>query len=126
MIVGRTKAFDYKGVLETIVEATSKYLTENGIKAQILGLSGGLDSTVCAAICKMVFEKTGIPLYGVSLPCSTNKSDEVSSASLAGKEFCNTFIENNIQDIFTVLERACGGISGVESIRVWSLSFNSI
>ena len=118
MIIGRTEPLDYKSVFETIVNSTAEYLTNSGIKAMVLGLSGGLDSTVCAAICCKVNEKTGIPLIGISLPCSTNKEDEVSSAVLAGKEFCNTFIENNIQDVFEVVERACAGISAMSSTPI--------
>jgi NAD+ synthetase len=84
----------------------------------VLGLSGGLDSTVCAAICKKVSEKNGVKLIGVSLPCSTNKEDEKTSASLAGKEFCDEYIENNIQDVFVVAERACEGIAKLPSTGI--------
>lgn len=118
MIIGRTEPLDYKKVFETIVNTTADYLTKSNIKVMVLGLSGGLDSTVCAAIGKSVFGKTGIPLIGVSLPCSTNKADERSSASMAGEEFCNEFIENNIQDVFEVLERACKGISSIDSTPI--------
>ena len=50
MIIRRNDPIDYKKVFDTIVNVTSDYLTNNGIKAMVLGLSGGLDSTVCAAI----------------------------------------------------------------------------
>ena len=118
MIIGRNEPLDYKSVLETIVNVVSDYLVKNGIKAQILGISGGLDSTVCAAICSLVYEKTGIPLYGVSLPCSTNKDDEISSASLAGKEFCNTFIDSSIQDEFKTVENICDIVSALPSTSI--------
>ena len=107
MIIGRNEPLDYKGIFESIVNVTSDYLTKNGIKAMVLGLSGGLDSTVCAAICKKVNEKTGITFIGISLPCSTNKGDEISSASKAGLEFCNVFSEVNIQDGFECVEKLC-------------------
>ena len=107
MIIGRNEPLDYKGIFEAIVDVTSEYLTKNGIKAMVLGLSGGLDSTVCAAICKKVNEKTGINFIGISLPCSTNKGDEISSASKAGLEFCNVFSEVNIQDGFECVEKLC-------------------
>jgi len=118
MIIGRTEPLDYKSIFETIVNSTAEYLTSNGIKTMILGISGGLDSTVCAAICCKVNKKTRIPLYGVSLPCSTNKKDEVSSATLAGEEFCNVFVENNVQDVFEVLERTCDMISTLPSTPI--------
>lgn len=118
MIIWRTEPLCYKEVFENIVDAVSNYITSCGIKTMVLGLSGGLDSTVCAAICSKVAEKTGASLYGISLPCSTNKDDEKSSANLAGKEFCNVFIENNIQDVFTVIERAFDGISILPSTPI--------
>ena len=118
MIIGRIEPLDYKSVFETIVNVTSDYVKNCGIKTMVLGLSGGLDSTVCAAICKKVSEKNGVKLIGVSLPCSTNKEDEKTSASLAGKEFCDEYIENNIQDVFVVAERACEGIAKLPSTGI--------
>lgn len=76
--------------LDKIVSILSDYLTKNEIKCMVLGISGGIDSTVCAAICHEVFNKTGIKLLGYSLMCNTNESDERSAAILAG-EFCNEF-----------------------------------
>ena len=118
MIIRRNDPIDYKKVFDTIVNVTSDYLTNNGIKAMVLGLSGGLDSTVCAAICNKVSEKTGTPIYGISLPCSTNKGDEVSSASMAGKEFCTEFSEINIQDTFKCVENLCDKISNKKSTGI--------
>lgn len=118
MIIGRSEPLDYKSVFETIVNVTSDYVKNCGIKTMVLGLSGGLDSTVCAAICKKVSEKNGVKLIGVSLPCSTNKEDEKTSASLAGKEFCDEYIENNIQDVFVVAERVCEGIAKLPSTGI--------
>ena len=42
---------NYKKAFDTMVSETAKYLSGNGLKTMILGLSGGLDSTVTAAIC---------------------------------------------------------------------------
>ena len=57
----------------------------------ILGISGGIDSTVCAAICHEVSKRTGIPLIGRSLPTMHNKEGEVTTAYLVGKTFCNDY-----------------------------------
>ena len=118
MIIGRTEPLDYKSIFETIVNVTSDYMTKNRIKAMVLGLSGGLDSTVCAAICNAVNKKTGIPFVGISLPCSTNKGDEISSAQLAGDEFCNIFSEVNIQDGFECIEKLCEKAANKESTGI--------
>jgi nicotinamide-nucleotide amidase len=57
-------------------------------------------------------------LYGVSLPCSSNKEDEINGATLAGREFCNVFIENNIQDMFKCLEDGCDKVSTLPSTPI--------
>lgn len=82
---------DYGAVFETLVTKTADYLIQNNIKAQILGISGGIDSTVVAAICREVSNRTGIPLIGRSLPTTNNKTSEVSTADLVGKAFCNDY-----------------------------------
>lgn len=118
MIIGRNEPLDYKSVFETIVNTLADYLTKNNIKTMVIGLSGGIDSSVSASICRVVSDKTGVKLIGVSLPCSTNKDDEKSSASFAGKEFCDKFVENNIEDVFTVIERSCREISDMDSTNI--------
>lgn len=82
---------DYGAVFETLVTKTADYLIQNNIKAQILGISGGIDSTVVAAICREVSDRTGIPLIGRSLPTINNKTNEVSTADLVGKAFCTDY-----------------------------------
>lgn len=82
---------DYGKVFETLIEKTAKYLVDNNIKAQILGISGGIDSTVVAAICHEVSERTNIPLIGRSLPTNNNKEGEVTTADLVGKAFCTNY-----------------------------------
>ena len=90
------KLNDYGAVFENIVEKTANYLIDNNIKAQILGISGGIDSTVVAAVCHEVFNKTGIPLIGRSLPTKFNKEGEITAADLVGKAFCNDYKEVNL------------------------------
>lgn len=94
---------DYAEVFEKIIQKTSEYLLNNDIKAMILGISGGIDSTVCAAICHEVSKKTGIPLIGRCLPTRFNKKEETTVADLVGKAFCNDYkifqIDNIYQDV---------------------------
>ena len=82
---------DYGAIFESLVEQTAEYLVKNNLKAQILGISGGIDSTVVAAICHEVSKRTNIPLIGRSLPTTNNKTNEVSTADLVGKAFCNDY-----------------------------------
>lgn len=90
------KELNYKKVFDTLISELSNYITSNGIKAMILGISGGIDSTVVAAICYEVSIRTGIPLIGRSLPIK-NKEDEFSVSKLVGEAFCNDFKIKNLQ-----------------------------
>ena len=85
------KIFNY------LIDELSNYLINNNLKAMVLGISGGIDSTVVAAICHEVSKRTGIPLIGRSLPTKHNKEGEINSADLVGKAFCNDYKEVNIQ-----------------------------
>lgn len=81
---------NYEHVFDVLVDKTAEYVTENNLKAMVLGISGGIDSTVVAAICHEVSKKTGIPLIGRSLPIK-NKSDEFATSVHVGETFCDEF-----------------------------------
>ena len=91
------KITDYSKVFSTLVKRTEDYICSNNLKCMVLGISGGIDSTVVAAICHEVSRKTGIPLIGRSLPTKYNKEGETTTADLVGKAFCNNYEEVNIQ-----------------------------
>jgi NAD+ synthetase len=111
----RTEPLNYKKVFNNIVDGIVQYVSENNIKCLVLGISGGIDSTVAAALCNRAlvryqakFMGSEAPvLAGFSLPCSTNKEDEISAASLAGNEFCTTFDEISLQKPFEVMSEFC-------------------
>ena len=91
---------DYGKVFETLIEKTAKYLVDNNIKAQVIGISGGIDSTVVAAICHEVSKRTNIPLIGRSLPSKYNKEGETTTADLVGKAFCTDYKVCPIQEMY--------------------------
>ena len=91
---------DYGAIFESLVEQTAEYLVKNNLKAQILGISGGIDSTVVAAICHEVSKRTNIPLIGRSLPSKYNKEGETTTADLVGNAFCNDYKVFNINDLY--------------------------
>lgn len=87
---------DYDKVFETLIEKTEEYILGNNLHAMVLGISGGIDSTVVAAICHEVSKRTNIPLIGRSLPTMYNKFEETSTADLVGKAFCSDYKETTI------------------------------
>ena len=93
---------NYEHVFNVLVDKTAEYVTSNNLKAMVLGISGGIDSTVVAAICHEVSKKTGIPLIGRSLPIK-NKSDEFDVSKLVGQAFCNEFATIYIKGVYEEL-----------------------
>lgn len=91
------RELNYEKVFGVLVKETSDYLVRNRINAMVLGISGGIDSTVVAAICHDVSELTGIPLIGRSLPIK-NKSDEFDVSKLVGKAFCTDFAISSLRE----------------------------
>lgn len=90
---------NYEHVFNVLVDKTAEYVTSNNLKAMVLGISGGIDSTVVATICHEVSKKTDIPLIGRSLPIK-NKEDEFSVSELVGEAFCDEFKVFNLSNSY--------------------------
>lgn len=102
-----TTNLNYSKVFDTLVNETKKYLEDHNLQAMVLGISGGIDSTVTAAICFEVSKRTGIPLIGRSLPIK-NKDDEFNVSKLVGEAFCDDFEVYNLRRSYeAVLLDAC-------------------
>jgi nicotinamide-nucleotide amidase len=116
----RTEPLDYEKVFNNLVNGIIKYLTNNRIKAMVIGMSGGIDSTVVAALCKEVYNRTNgeFKLIGVSMPCSTNKVDENDAATAAGMEFCTSFSVVSLESTFKAVEACCDLASNIASTPV--------
>jgi len=78
----------------------SKWIRERvkdaGAKGVVLGMSGGLDSSVTAVLCKKAFPDTTL---GLILPCFSSKED-VEHAKMVAKKFAIETKETDISDIF--------------------------
>lgn len=116
-IAERKTVRDYSQVYEQIIKQTGEYCNKYNIKSLVLGLSGGLDSTVCAAILREVSKQYGVKLIGISLPCSTNSRLERSTAATCGDCFCDEYKEVNLQDLYLLTKTKCDAEIG-ESTRI--------
>lgn len=116
-IAERKTGRDYSQVFEQIVKQTGEYCEKYNIKSLVLGLSGGLDSTVCAAIGYEVNKRYGVKLIGLSLPCKTNTIMERDIAEGTGKAFCNEYKEINLQDLYLLTKAKCDNEIG-ESTKI--------
>jgi len=98
---------NYNAIFSKMVEYTARYLKDNKLKCMVLGVSGGIDSTLTAAICYEVATLTDIPLIGVSLPCSSNTEDENISARMTMEAFCDEYWTENLQKEYLLMKATC-------------------
>jgi NAD+ synthetase len=89
---------DYSKFVENSRKWLSQYIRDNHLKSCVLGISGGIDSTVSACLASPVCEDLGISLIGRSLPTTTNKIEESTIAKQVGDAFCSDFKTVNISD----------------------------
>lgn len=98
---------DYSKFVENSRKWLKKYIQDNHLQSIIVGVSGGVDSTVSCAIAFPVCKELNIPLIGRSLPTTTNTTDENNTADLVGNVFCTDYktvsIEDSFANIFTDL-----------------------
>ena len=110
---------DYGQVFEKLVSETQRYLEDNKLSAMVLGISGGLDSTVTAAICSEVERRNpNLKFYGVSLPCSSNKIEENLSSMMTMKAFCNPYQYwvQHIDEAYNAMFKMCNYKVGTTTI----------
>ena len=91
-----------------MVDFTADYITKNGLKSANLGISGGIDSTVVAALLYEVRKKIHrenpdyiFGNFGYSLPTQTTADDEYLISTFVGNAFCSTFTTYNIGEVAT-------------------------
>jgi len=104
-LVYTTKISDsaYAYAVKKMQNIFRQYLIDNNRKAVVIGMSGGIDSALTAALAGQVCAELEIPLVGRSLPIMTNKPDEVERAARAGKIFCSNFGEKDLTSAYTAL-----------------------
>lgn len=100
------KAYEnYEKMLENICQATYIYMTIHHMKAMVIGLSGGIDSALSAALCYEAKKRIhhDIEIIGVSIPIESD-SYEGLRAKNAGVSFCDRFIYEGMTGVYNVLK----------------------
>jgi NAD+ synthase len=72
---------DYKALADRVVTWIYNYCSEYNIKSLVVGVSGGIDSSVVSTLCA----KTGLPTYVIGMPI--NQRDEQETLSDAHGEW---------------------------------------
>ena len=85
---------------EDIRERMYNYVSTSKLQSLVLGMSGGIDSTLCAALLRPVCDRLNIPLIGRSITIETNKADEIARSIAAGKAFCHDFEHLDLTETF--------------------------
>ena len=82
---------DLDRTYKSIVLAISEYFSKNNFKRAVLGLSGGLDSTVCAVLLADSLGKENV--LGVSMPSKITTDESRNDAKILAKNLGINFLE---------------------------------
>lgn len=93
---------DYEKAVSAIRKHTAEYIRKHQIQSLVLGISGGIDSALCAALLRPICDEIGIPLIGRSITIETNKQDEIDRSIQIGSLFCHDFSHLDLTDIFHI------------------------
>ena len=101
-----TPQSEHAQVWNALVLGVRDYSRKNGFKSVVLGLSGGIDSAVCAAIAVDALGATNV--YGVSLPSKYSSdhslSDAQSLAENTGLQYSTVPIEPYVEQFVSNLK----------------------
>lgn len=87
-------------VAAKIRENIYDYLKNSKLQSLVLGISGGIDSALCAALLRPICHELQIPLIGRSITIETNKSDEIERSIWVGESFCDDFQHLDLTETF--------------------------
>ncbi|MGL5636118.1 MAG: hypothetical protein ACRDD0_04475, partial [Bacteroidales bacterium] len=78
-------------VVERIRRITHDYVKNAGLKALIIGESGGIDSALTTVLLRPICDELGIKLIGRSITIETNTPEERQRSNDIGNAFCHDF-----------------------------------
>ncbi len=105
---------DLERTYTAIKTAISDYFSKNGFKRAVLGLSGGLDSTVCAVLLADALGNKNV--LGISMPSSLTSKESKSDAEQLASNLGINFMTVPIKDSVELLKNKYENIfSNVES-----------
>lgn len=94
---------DYKKAVENIRNELKNYLQNSGLKSLVVGISGGIDSALSAALAADVCRETGTELIGRSITIESNKAEEIARSKAVGNAFCTDFKEVELTKAYQIL-----------------------
>lgn len=94
------KSEQLDNIAKNIRHTLSTYIQNCQLQSLVLGISGGIDSALCAALLHPVCNQLHIPLIGRSITIETNKQVEIDRSIEVGESFCTDFQHIDLTDIF--------------------------
>lgn len=92
-------AFDANAAIETVVDQWKAWAAANGMETAVLGMSGGCDSYVCAALAARAFGKSNV--MGVMMP--NGRQHDIDDARTAIRQLGISSTTVDICDAFDTL-----------------------
>jgi len=88
-------------MFKNIIESTCNYINDNKIETLILGMSGGIDSTLCAALAREVCSQSSkdVKLVGRVLPIESAYI-ETNRGITASQIFCHDYQVNSMAYVY--------------------------
>ena len=93
---------DARKTFRNLSRQLANYIRDEGLKSMVLGVSGGIDSALVAAIANRVayISNGDILVYGRSISIESNTPEEEDRARQIGNSFCHEFKELNLTKLF--------------------------
>jgi NAD+ synthetase len=99
---------DLERTYKTIIQGIRDYFNKCGLKRAVLGLSGGLDSTVCAVLLADAIGKENV--FGVSMPSGITSIESKSDAEELAVNLGINFMEAPIGEMVTTTTKCLNKI----------------
>ena len=90
------KENDYEKIKDNLVAWLQAQVKNAGLEGAVVGLSGGIDSSVTARLCQLAF---GENLLTVTMPCHSSEKDREDALKVADK-FGMEVVENDLSEIY--------------------------
>ena len=89
---------DLERIYNALIYSIKEYFRKTGFKRAVLGLSGGLDSTISAVLLADALGKENV--FGISMPSKITSKESKNDAEILAKNLGINFLEMPIKEMF--------------------------
>lgn len=98
---------DVEKIYSFLREDFKNYIKESHLQSVVLGISGGIDSAIIAALFSDVCKECNVNFIGRSISIESNKQDEKDRADAIGKSLCHDYKHVDLSYLYDVMCK-CG------------------